>query len=107
LGSRAHQSIISSGLQGSTATLGSSLAQRVWPVDSPQWQAAGEARRVSEYRTHLWSRYETDLPWNAPNAKSYIALCAPYHREQDLLVAQLIHVGANPDPPGVSAAPQP
>ena len=82
-----------------TAGLGSSLAQRVWPVDSPQWQAAAEARRVSEYRTHLWSRYETDLPWNTQNAKNYIALCARYHREQDLLVAQLIHVGANPDPP--------
>jgi hypothetical protein len=79
-----------------TEMIGVAIAKRVWPEDSPEWIAAGEARRLYEYR----SKFSTALDsWDASHAEEYLTLCAQNRREQDVFLAQLIAVGKNPSPP--------
>ena len=80
-----------------TEMIGVAIAKRVWPEDSPQWKAAADARRVYDYRSKLV--LEVDFTSGAVNIKRYIALCSEYRREQDVLRAELIDAGKNPDPP--------
>jgi hypothetical protein len=81
-----------------TEMLGVAIAKRVWPEQSPEWKAATEARRVFEYRGKLGDKIPVD-PSNEQSAKNYLALCAQYHREQDVYRAQLVAAGEDPDPP--------
>jgi hypothetical protein len=88
--------------QGDTAItqmIGLSIAKRVWPVDSPEWNAAAEARRVSSYRLTLTSKSEFAALSDSHSAARYLELCAQYRREQDVLRAELIDEGQSPDPP--------
>lgn len=79
-----------------TEMVGIAIAKRVWPENSPQWQAAVDARQLYEYRTKLWG--ELPLQTEA-SVHRYVALCSQYRREQDVLRAELIDAGKNPDPP--------
>ncbi len=81
-----------------TALLGAAIAMRVWPKQSPEWQAANDARRAFEYRSKLLTALEDEWP-NPRAAQSYLALCARYRREQDVSRAQLIQANLRPDPP--------
>jgi hypothetical protein len=82
-----------------TELMGIALAKRVWPVDSPEWKAAAEARRVYEYRSGLWNRLALTSLSKRRWAEEYLALCADNRREQDVQRAGLIHRGMAPDPP--------
>jgi hypothetical protein len=79
-----------------TQMLGVAIAKRVWPEDSPQWKVAAEEQQVYEYRSKLWS--VVDL-WDQRHAERYLALCSQNRREQDVLLAQLIVSGKDPNPP--------
>ena len=79
-----------------TEMIGIAIAKRVWPEDSPQWRAAADARRQYEYRSQFWR--EMDVAGNS-HAERYLTLCAENRREQDVLKAQLIAAGKNPNPP--------
>ena len=81
-----------------TEMIGVAIAKRVWPEGSAQWQMAVQRRRAYEYRTALWQSLEP-VTWGAPTAKKYIALCLEYPREQEVMRAQLIAAGKDPDPP--------
>ncbi len=81
-----------------TEMFGTAIAKRVWPADSPQWKSASEARRVYEYRSKLWQSLEVPA-LDERTAGAYLALCAYNRREQDVLRAQLVAAGQNPDPP--------
>jgi hypothetical protein len=79
-----------------TEMIGVAIAKRVWPEDSPEWKAAAEARRVYEYRSKLGEKLDL---WASGHAEEYLALCAENRREQDVLRAELIKAGENPNPP--------
>ncbi len=79
-----------------TEMIGVAIAKRVWPEDSPEWKAAAETRRVYEYRAKFWAALD---PWDKSHAEEYLILCAQNRREQDVLQAQLIAAGKNPNPP--------
>jgi hypothetical protein len=79
-----------------TQMVGVAIAKRVWPENSPEWQAAVDARQLYEYRTKLWA--ELPLQTDA-GVDRYIALCSQYRREQDVLRAELVDAGKSPDPP--------
>ena len=82
-----------------TEMIGVAIAKRVWPEDSPQWQAAAAARRVYEYRSKLWQTLDNGR-WDSPAAaERYLALCEHDRREQDVFLAQLIEAGGHPNPP--------
>jgi hypothetical protein len=81
-----------------TELIGVAVAKRVWPEHSPEWTAATDARRLYEYRAKLWGKFET-IPWTASTAESFLTLCTQNRREQDVLLAQLVATGANPNPP--------
>jgi len=79
-----------------TEMIGVAIAKRVWPEDSPEWKAAAEVRRVFEYRSKFWPA--SDIR-DMSHAEEYLTLCAQNRREQDVLLAQLIAAGKNPNPP--------
>jgi hypothetical protein len=75
--------------------IGISIAKRVWPEDSAEWNAAAEARRVYDYRSKLWLKLFSD----DPRFDEFLKWCGIYHREQDLSAAQINAAGVNPNPP--------
>ena len=79
-----------------TEMIGVAIAKRVWPEDSPEWKAAAEALRVFEYRSKFWPALDIT---DTSHAEEYLTLCAQTRREQDVLLAQLIAAGKNPNPP--------
>jgi hypothetical protein len=79
-----------------TEMIGIAIAKRVWPEGSPEWKAAAQARRVYEYRSKFWGALEL---WDLSHAEEHLALYAQNRREQDVLLAQLIAAGKNPNPP--------
>ena len=83
-----------------TEMVGIAIAKRVWPEDSPEYQAAVEARRVYQFRADKFAKSDLVLS-KRPEwaAETYLALCEQNHREQDVFLAQLIEAGENPNPP--------
>jgi len=79
-----------------TEMIGAAIAKRVWPEDSPEWKAAAEERRVYEYRSALHSKMAQR---EITHPGEYLTLCAQNRREQDVVAAQLIKDGKNPNPP--------
>ncbi len=79
--------------------VGVAIAKRAWPVDSPQRQAATEARRVSKYRSTTLSNIEATGNWDEANAANYLRLIKAHPREQDAIVAQLVAHDVDPTPP--------
>jgi hypothetical protein len=82
-----------------TEMIGVAMAKRVWPVESPEWKAAAEARRVYDYRSQLEIQSALKSRYDAHWAAKYLAWCEQNHREQDVLRAELIDKGMSPDPP--------
>jgi hypothetical protein len=78
-----------------TEMIGVAIAKRVWPEDSPEWKAAAEERRVYDYRAHLYFKVAER---GITHADEYLTLCAQNRREQDVLLAQLVAIGENPNP---------
>ena len=76
--------------------IGVAIAKRVWPQDSPEWQAAAEQRRVYDYRSKLYPKIELRV---LTHPGEYLALCAQNRRESDVFAAQLIAAGYDPNPP--------
>jgi hypothetical protein len=79
-----------------TEMIGVGIAKRVWPEDSPEWNAAADARRSYEYRSKVSAQLEA---WNAAHAQQSLTMYAENRREQDVLLAQLVATGKNPNPP--------
>jgi hypothetical protein len=78
-----------------TEMMGVAIAKRVWPEDSSEWRAAAEERRVYEYRSMYYAKL---VFWDATHAKQTLTMCAQNRREQDVLLAQLVATGRNPNP---------
>jgi hypothetical protein len=79
-----------------TEMIGVAIAKRVWPEDTPEWGAAVEARRIYDYRSKVSAQLEV---WNATHAEQTLTMYAHSQREQDVLLAQLVATGKNPNPP--------
>jgi hypothetical protein len=79
-----------------TEMIGVAIAKRVWPEDSPEWQAAAEQRRVYDYRSNLYQKLEQRA---LTHPEEYLTLCEQNRRESDLFAAQLIAAGYDPNPP--------
>jgi hypothetical protein len=79
-----------------TEMIGVAIAKRVWPEDSPEWQAAAEERRIYEYRSKLYPKLEQRA---LTKPEEYLTLCAQTRREQDVFAAQLTAAGFEPNPP--------
>lgn len=85
-----------------TEMIGVTIAKRVWPEDSAEWNAAVEERRVYEYRSRVYPKLTLRL---VTHPGEYLSLCSQSRREQDLLAAQLIAAGYDSNPrPRVSDA---
>jgi hypothetical protein len=82
-----------------TEMIGVAIAKRVWPMDSPEWQGATEARRGYEYRSRLLLQSAVSSVNDPRWAEKYLALCAQNRREEDVERAELIAEGKSPDPP--------
>jgi len=82
-----------------TEMIGLAIAQRLWAVDSPEWTAAAERRRVIKYRMQMESQSELHLEVGARWAEQYLSLCAQNRREQDVQLAEIIKAGKSADPP--------
>ncbi len=79
--------------------IGVAIAKRAWPSDSPEWQAASEARRAYQYRSEvLREKVWIDMSDEAMTIR-YLDLSAQHRREQDVIVAQLMAAGIDPNPP--------
>jgi hypothetical protein len=81
-----------------TEMIGVQIAHNAWPENSPEWQAAEQARKAYEYSSSRWAKVTGGLA-EASMAERYLLLCAQYPREQDVWRAQLIDAGERPDPP--------
>ena len=79
-----------------TEMIGVVIAKRVWPKNSPEWQAASDARALYEYRSKLFAELEVD---DEAHAEKYLALYALNRREQDVILATIIAAGKSPFPP--------
>ena len=79
-----------------TEMSGISLAQRVWPENSPKWLEAAEAKRVQEYRRQYTKPKEE---WLFARPEAIPTLYGQHRREQDVDKAILIEIGKDPDPP--------
>jgi hypothetical protein len=79
-----------------TEMIGVAIAKQVWTEESPEWKTATEARQAYEYRSKFWAALEVR---NTSHADEFLTLCAQNRREQDVLLAQLIAAGKNPNPP--------
>ena len=79
-----------------TEMIGVAIAKRVWPENSPEWQAAAEQRRVYDYRSKLYPKIELRV---LTHPGEYLAFCAQNRRESDVFAAQLIAAGYDPNPP--------
>lgn len=88
-----------------TEMVGLAIAQRVWAVDSPQWKAAAEQRRITRYRMQIGSALEVKSGSGNRRAQTYLTLYEQNRREQDVLQAQIIQAGESPNPPADWAAP--
>lgn len=80
-----------------TEMVGVAIAKRVWPENSPEWQAAVDARRRFDYQGKLWA--ELPATTATENMRNHLSLCGQYRREQDVFRAELVAAGKNPDPP--------
>lgn len=82
-----------------TEMVGLKIATRVWPENSPEWQAAVDARRRFDYQGKLWAELPDPGKTEAEGMQNHLTLCSQYRREQDVFRAELIAAGKNPDPP--------
>lgn len=82
-----------------TEMVGVAIAKRVWPENSPEWQAAVDARRRFDYQGKLWAELPDPGKTEAEGMQNHLTLCSQYRREQDVFRAELIAAGKNPDPP--------
>lgn len=82
-----------------TEMVGVAIAKRVWPENSPEWQAAVDERRRWDYQSKVWA--ELPAPTATRSMQDHLALCGQYRREQDVFRAELIAAGKNPDPPSL------
>jgi hypothetical protein len=82
-----------------TEIVGLTIAQRVWPADSPEWKAAAEETRVARYRMHTSGQLELKSGVRARWAREFLSLCEQNPREQDVALAQIVKAGKRPDPP--------
>lgn len=80
-----------------TEMVGVAIAKRVWPENSPEWQAAVDARRKWDYQSKVWA--ELPAQTATRSMQDHLALCSQYRREQDVFRAELVAAGINPDPP--------
>jgi hypothetical protein len=78
---------------------GASIAQRLWPSDSPEWLAADEARRMHEYRTAQLAHSTHSTFADNRAADEFLEQCAQHQREQDVWAAELVADGKSPLPP--------
>jgi hypothetical protein len=77
---------------------GSTLALRLWPVESVEGHAIAAERRGLRYRVDLMTRNATKI--NSPQAKKTLAtLIARYPTEQTAYRALFVDLGLKPDPP--------
>jgi hypothetical protein len=82
-----------------TEIVGLTIAQRVWPADSPEWKAAEGETRVAKYRMRTASKSALQSWLGARWARQYLSLCEQNRREQDVRLAEIIRAGKSPDPP--------
>jgi len=80
-----------------TEMIGVAIAKRVWPMDSAEWKAAADARRLIDYQGKLFGEI---VGTDAASTQRYLALCRQYKREQEVFRAELLAAGRSPDPPG-------
>jgi hypothetical protein len=81
-----------------TEMIGVAVAKRLWPENSPEWQAAVEERRVYEYRSKFDPKVTLRM---AIHPKEYLTLASQNRREQDFVAAQLRAAGKDPNPPAL------
>ena len=84
-----------------TESLGLSVAKRLWPVGSPEYQEVVDARRVARYRWQTAAKAGLDLhSEDSAGSQRYLELLATHRTEQEVVLAELTRAGLplNPGP---------
>jgi hypothetical protein len=79
--------------------LGVSIAKRVWPQHSTEWNAALDARRVYDYRSQQLAKLGDWDYVTSSGVKRLVALLETLPREQDVMIARLRAHHIDPTPP--------
>lgn len=80
-----------------TEMLGESLAKRLWPVGSPEYQEVVDERRVTRYRWEAAAKANRDFG-SPEGTERYLELLATHRTEQEVALAELTRAGLAPNP---------
>lgn len=85
-------------------SIGLAIAKRVWPDGSPEYQDAVNERRVLSYRMEMALKISTDKISTRQNcdddyAARYLELLATHRTEQEVVLAEIVNAGIDPNPP--------
>ena len=81
-----------------TESLGCAIALRVWPAASNEYQQADAERRIQRYRLHEQMQL-SERQMSGKYLDRYLELLATHRTEQEALLAELVAMGGDPDPP--------
>ncbi|MBV8144662.1 MAG: hypothetical protein JO184_06615 [Gammaproteobacteria bacterium] len=81
-----------------TEMIGTSIAKRVWPEGSAEYQDAVEASRVARYRIDIVAAIGARSPWNKESAAQHLRLLATHRTEQEVALAEITNAGKSPNP---------
>jgi len=78
---------------------GAAIAQRLWPEGSAEWVAANEVRRIQQYRAVQLAHLARSNLADSRAADGFMQICVHNHREEDVVIAELVADGKSPVPP--------
>ena len=82
-----------------TEMIGVAIAKRVWPEGGAQYLDAVSARRLAHYRMDMQSKTSVAMIGSDKYAEQHLQLLATHRSEQDVVLAELLGAGLNPNPP--------
>jgi hypothetical protein len=80
-----------------TEMLGLSIARRLFPEGSAEYQEVVDARRVARYRMDAATKINGDLE-GAEGSRRYLELLATHRTEQEAFLAEIAQAGLDPNP---------
>jgi hypothetical protein len=81
-----------------TEMIGIAIAKRAWPEGSAQYVDAVGAKRAAHYRTHAEGTRSPLGFTSSEDVTKHLRLMQSNAREQDVVLAELVGAGLNPDP---------
>jgi len=90
-----------------TQGVGQTIAARVWPETSAEYQDVLREQRELKYRVNRSTEYARDHPEDEESATWYLSVLRATQTEGDVLRAMLVRAGIDPAPPADWKEPPP